>query len=97
MFADKVVTAYRKLTGIFYTYRDSKTWSTGGIEGVHRFLGRTWRLIVGPPLPGGSYKDGTVTSEDEPTMDQLRVLHKCIARVGYSWNPTINLLSAHVQ
>ncbi|CAO2160830.1 unnamed protein product [Urochloa humidicola] len=61
--------------------RDSKTWSTGGIEGVHRFLGRTWRLIVGPPLPDGSYKDGTVATEDEPTLDQLRVLHKCIARV----------------
>lgn len=61
--------------------RDSKTWSTGGIEGVHRFLGRTWRLVVGPPLPDGSYKDGTVTYENEPTLDQLRVLHKCIARV----------------
>ncbi|KAL6627537.1 hypothetical protein ACP70R_031263 [Stipagrostis hirtigluma subsp. patula] len=62
--------------------RDSKTWSTGGIEGVHRFLGRTWRLIVGSPLPDGSYKDGTTTTEDEPTLDQLRVLHKCIARVS---------------
>lgn len=61
--------------------RDSKTWSTGGIEGVHRFLGRTWRLIVGPQLPDGSYNDGTMTAEDEPTLDQLRVLHKCIARV----------------
>ncbi|KAL6848280.1 hypothetical protein ACP4OV_022408 [Aristida adscensionis] len=62
--------------------RDSKTWSTGGIEGVHRFLARTWRLIVGPPLPDGSYNDGTATTEDEPTLDQLRVLHKCIARVS---------------
>ncbi|KAF0918358.1 hypothetical protein E2562_023523 [Oryza meyeriana var. granulata] len=61
--------------------RDSKTWSTGGIEGVHRFLGRTWRLIVGTPLPDGSYGAGTTVTDEEPTLDQLRVLHKCIARV----------------
>ncbi|KAK1661147.1 hypothetical protein QYE76_049306 [Lolium multiflorum] len=62
--------------------RDSKTWSTGGIEGVHRFLGRTWRLVVGAPLPDGSYKDGTMATDDKPTFEQLRVLHKCIARVS---------------
>uniref|UniRef100_A0ACD5TRX5 Uncharacterized protein n=1 Tax=Avena sativa TaxID=4498 RepID=A0ACD5TRX5_AVESA len=62
--------------------RDSKTWSTGGIEGVHRFLGRTWRLVVGAPLPDGSYKDGTMATDNEPTFEQLRVLHKCIARVS---------------
>ncbi|XP_078174742.1 tRNA synthetase class I (I, L, M and V) family protein isoform X2 [Carex rostrata] len=62
--------------------RDSKTWSTGGIEGVHRFLGRTWRLIVGPPLPDGSYRDGTVATDNEPTLEQLRVLHRCIAKVA---------------
>ena len=73
-----------KVDGIYGTCRDSKTWSTGGIEGVHRFLGRTWRLIVGPQLPDGSYNDGTTTTEDEPTLDQLRVLHKCIARVGHN-------------
>ncbi|KAF5181716.1 Leucine--trna ligase [Thalictrum thalictroides] len=61
--------------------RDSKTWSTGGIEGVHRFLGRTWRLVVGQPLPDGSFRDGTVTTDDEPTLDQLRSLHKCIGKV----------------
>ncbi|KAF8031912.1 hypothetical protein BT93_D0967 [Corymbia citriodora subsp. variegata] len=27
--------------------RDSKTWSTSGIEGVYRFLARTWRLLIG--------------------------------------------------
>ncbi|URE34600.1 Anticodon-binding domain of tRNA [Musa troglodytarum] len=62
--------------------RDSKTWSTGGIEGVHRFLARTWRLIVGPPLPDGSYNCGTIATDDEPTLDQLRSLHRCIAKVS---------------
>ncbi|XP_010272272.1 PREDICTED: leucine--tRNA ligase, chloroplastic/mitochondrial [Nelumbo nucifera] len=61
--------------------RDSKTWSTSGIEGVHRFLGRTWRLVVGSPLPDGSFRDGTVATDDEPTLEQLRTLNKCIEKV----------------
>lgn len=62
--------------------RDSKTWTTGGIEGVHRFLGRTWRLIVGAPLPDGSYVDGSIAIDVEPTLEQLRALHKCIEKVS---------------
>ncbi|XP_043688772.1 leucine--tRNA ligase, chloroplastic/mitochondrial isoform X2 [Telopea speciosissima] len=62
-------------------FRDSKTWSTSCIEGVHRFLGRVWRLIVGAPLPNGSFKDGTVATNDEPSLEQLRCLHKCIEKV----------------
>lgn len=61
--------------------RDSKTWNTSGIEGVHRFLGRTWRLIVGLPLSDGTFKDRTVSVDEEPTIEQLRCLHKCIAKV----------------
>lgn len=61
--------------------RDSKQWNTSGIEGVHRFLGRTWRLIVGPPSADGSFNDGTVASDEEPTLEQLRSLHKCITKV----------------
>ncbi|KAJ6292351.1 hypothetical protein OIU78_024510 [Salix suchowensis] len=60
---------------------DSKTWSTSGIEGVYRFLGRTWRLIVGIPLPDGTFRDGTVAIDGEPSFEQLRSLHKCIAKV----------------
>ncbi|KAG0503375.1 hypothetical protein HPP92_003447 [Vanilla planifolia] len=62
--------------------RDSKSWSTGGIEGVHRFLARIWRLIVGSPLPDGSYKDGTIVTDDEPMLYQLQSLHRCIAKVS---------------
>ncbi|KAM6585672.1 hypothetical protein CsatB_012674 [Cannabis sativa] len=61
--------------------RDSKTWNTSGIEGVHRFLGRTWRLVVGSPLPDGTFHDGTVVTDEEPTLEQLRTLHKCIVKV----------------
>ncbi|XP_022132708.1 leucine--tRNA ligase, chloroplastic/mitochondrial isoform X2 [Momordica charantia] len=61
--------------------RDSKSWNTSGIEGVHRFLGRTWRLIVGSPSADGTFKAGTVATDEEPTLEQLRSLHKCIMKV----------------
>ncbi|GAV73303.1 tRNA-synt_1 domain-containing protein/Anticodon_1 domain-containing protein/tRNA-synt_1g domain-containing protein/tRNA-synt_1_2 domain-containing protein [Cephalotus follicularis] len=62
-------------------FRDSKTWNSSGIEGVHRFLGRSWRLVVGSPLPDGTFKNGTVAIDEEPALEQLRSLHKCIAKV----------------
>ncbi|KAG5024026.1 hypothetical protein JHK85_020368 [Glycine max] len=49
--------------------------------GPLRFLGRTWRLIVGSPLSDGTFKDRTVSVDEEPTIEQLRCLHKCIAKV----------------
>ncbi|KAL6990742.1 leucine--tRNA ligase [Sarracenia purpurea var. burkii] len=61
--------------------RDSKAWNTGGIDGVHRFLGRVWRLIVGSPLPDGTFRDGTVAIDDKPSLEQLCCLHKCIVKV----------------
>ncbi|CAI0626006.1 unnamed protein product [Linum tenue] len=61
--------------------RDTKTWNTSGIEGVYRFLGRTWRLIVGSPLADGSFQDGSLAVDVEPSFEQLRSLHRCIAKV----------------
>lgn len=83
---DDVVTEYGadslRLYEMFMgPFRDSKTWNTSGIEGVHRFLGRTWRLIVGSSLPDGTFRGGTVVNDEEPTLEQLRTLHKCIAKV----------------
>ncbi|KAI4298734.1 hypothetical protein L6164_032257 [Bauhinia variegata] len=83
---DDVVSAYGadslRLYEMFMgPLRDSKQWSTSGIEGVHRFLGRTWRLIVGSPLADSTFKDGTSSVDEEPTLEQLRTLHKCIAKV----------------
>lgn len=62
-------------------FRDSKTWSTSGIDGVHRFLARVWRLIVGSPSLDGKFNDGTSGLEGEPSMEQLRCLHRCIQKV----------------
>lgn len=79
MFLSQVYNVFSAFT--FASARDSKTWNTSGIEGVHRFLARTWRLVIGSPLSNGSFKDGTVVTDDEPTLEQLRSLHKCIAKV----------------
>ncbi|KAI3765256.1 hypothetical protein L2E82_15286 [Cichorium intybus] len=61
--------------------RDSKTWNTSGIEGVHRFLGRSWRLIVGSPLPDGTYENQTLAVDENPSLQQLKSLHRCIEKV----------------
>lgn len=66
---------------VLLAFRDVKPWNTSGIEGVYRFLGRVWRLIMGSPLPDGSFRDGTVAVDEDPTIDQLRSLHKCIEKV----------------
>nr|MBO2513024.1 leucine--tRNA ligase [Gammaproteobacteria bacterium] len=53
-----------------------KPWSTTGVEGTHRFLDRVWRLLVD--------ERGSLSSKvarEEPTRDQLRVLHRTIAKV----------------
>ncbi len=55
---------------------DSKPWSTRGVEGVHRFLNRVWRMLVdeeGKLLP--AVKDAPLTEEQE------RLLHQTIKKV----------------
>lgn len=52
----------------------SKPWDTKGIEGVHRFLKKLWRLF---------YDDlkGKVWNEDSPNPSELKVLHKTILKI----------------
>jgi leucyl-tRNA synthetase len=55
---------------------DTKPWSTHGVEGVHRFLNRVWRMILdedGKLLP--SIHDAPLTT------DQERLLHQTIKKV----------------
>lgn len=47
-----------------------QVWNTQGVEGVHRFLARAFRLVT----------DQTLT-DDPPTEEQLRLLHLTIKRV----------------
>ena len=48
-----------------------KPWSSQGVEGVFRFLRRSWRLIT----------ENTISDDVEMTKSQLRVLHATIKKV----------------
>ena len=48
----------------------SKPWDTNGIDGVHRFLKKLWNQFEN-------------LSDDEPTPDELRSLHKLIKKVTW--------------
>jgi leucyl-tRNA synthetase len=52
----------------------SKPWDTKGIEGVHRFLKKLWRLF---------YDDlkGQLWNKDKATDAELKVLHKTIKKI----------------
>ncbi len=55
-----------------------KPWSMQGVEGVHRFLQRTWRVIVDEDT-------GELAAEvrrTEPDEETLRLLHQTIKKVG---------------
>jgi leucyl-tRNA synthetase len=53
----------------------SKPWDTKGINGVHNFLRRLWRLFHDA--------EGNVSlSDDTPTKENLKSLHKTIKKIG---------------
>ena len=51
-----------------------KPWSTKGVEGVFRFLGRAWRLVLDEEGAPG-------VTDVEPARDELRLLHQMIQKV----------------
>ena len=53
----------------------SKPWDTNGIDGVHRFLRKVWNLFH----PNGEFS----VSDDEPTKEESKSLHKLIKKVTY--------------
>lgn len=76
---------------------DSKPWSTRGVEGVHRFLNRAFRMIVnedGRVVP--SIKDSAILPGQE------RVLHETVRKVtedieGLNFNTAISQLMIFVN
>lgn len=61
----------------------SKPWDTKGIEGVHRFLKKLWRLFfkeTNSPSQGGGQGEAIWTNE-APTDAELKVLHKTIKKI----------------
>lgn len=52
----------------------SKPWDTKGIDGVHRFLKKFWRLFYG--------RDGAVFTDTASSPAELKVLHRLIHKVS---------------
>ncbi|MDR2978971.1 MAG: leucine--tRNA ligase [Bacteroidales bacterium] len=52
----------------------SKPWDTNGIEGVHRFIRKFWKLFF-------NRNNDLQISEEEPTPDEYKILHKTIKKI----------------
>ena len=52
----------------------AKPWDVKGIEGVHRFLKKFWRLFF--------KDDAFAVSDEEASPEELKILHQCIKRVN---------------
>ena len=68
----------------------SKPWDTQGIEGVHRFLKKFWRLFYDE---AGNF----AVTDAAPTESQWRTLHRTIRKVGddterFSFNTVVSQL-----
>ncbi|GGH76944.1 leucyl-tRNA synthetase [Filimonas zeae] len=66
----------------------SKPWDTKGIEGVHRFLRKLWRLFF-------DEVKGKVWNEEKATDAELKVLHKTIQKIekdteAFSYNTAVS-------
>ena len=65
----------------------SKPWDTKGIDGVHRFLRKVWRLFYD--------RDGFIVTDEKATADELKALHKLIGKVrtdieAFSFNTAVS-------
>ena len=56
-----------------------KPWQMNGVEGVYRFLGRVWRLMIDDRAESVILSSAVV--DTAPPEDQLRILHKTIKAV----------------
>ena len=56
----------------------SKPWDTKGIEGVHRFLKKLWRLFY---KENADSRGDLIWTNDTPTGNDLKILHKTIQKI----------------
>jgi leucyl-tRNA synthetase len=79
-----------------------KPWNTKGVEGVHRFLNRVWRLFVREDTQAETaILDASITEADADT-DTLRLLHKTIEKItsdieGLRFNTAISQMMIFVN
>lgn len=73
----------------------SKPWDTNGIEGVHRFLKKTWRLFFDEK---GEFR----MTDEAPNEQELKLLHKLIKKINqdiqqFSFNTTVSAFMIFVN
>ena len=66
----------------------SKPWDTNGIDGVHKFLRKLWKLFH-------NEKNECELSDEKPSPDELKVLHKTIKKIEedierFSFNTSVS-------
>src|SRR5690606_37249231 len=66
----------------------SKPWDTKGIEGVHRFLKKLWRLYF-------DEQKGWIVTDEKATEAELKTLHKTIKKIAddiekFSFNTSVS-------
>lgn len=59
----------------------SKPWDTKGIEGVHRFLRKLWRLFYDDTKRQACLPVGRVWNNEKPTDAELKILHRTIKKI----------------
>jgi leucyl-tRNA synthetase len=72
----------------------SKPWDMNGIDGVHRFLRKFWRLF--------HPKEGFSVTDETPSAQELKVLHRLIKKVqddmeAFSFNTTVSAFMISVN
>ncbi|MEO7523289.1 MAG: class I tRNA ligase family protein, partial [Ferruginibacter sp.] len=97
---DDIVTKYGADTFRMYEMflgpvEQSKPWDTKGIEGVHRFLRKLWRLFF-------DEVKGKVWNDDRATDAELKVLHKTIKKIesdteNFSFNTAVSAFMISVN
>jgi leucyl-tRNA synthetase len=66
----------------------SKPWETKGIEGVHRFIKKLWRLFA-------DEQKGLIVKDGEASAEELKILHKTIQKIdadteNFSYNTAVS-------
>ena len=82
----------------------AKPWNTNGIDGTYRFIRKFWRLFykdanergnaVATDVPG-TPADSWIVTDDVPTPEELKVLHKTIKKAqedidNFSFNTSVS-------
>jgi leucyl-tRNA synthetase len=80
----------------------TKPWSMQGVEGISRFLNRSWRMIIDESSEAMQLSPKVTGEDAAPNQEQLRMLHKTIQSVtqdmeSLSFNTAISRLMEFVN